>query len=102
MVGPILFHQSALVYVSWALRRADRASTCRARGSGLNVRAVGEAPGAADAMGISVARYRYAHVLAGGALAGIGGACYSLCDHARAGRTATRSSAAPAGSRSRS
>ena len=29
-------------------------------------------------MGISVTRYRYAHVLAGGALAGIGGACYSL------------------------
>ena len=45
---------------------------------GLNVRAVGESPGAADAMGISVTRYRYAHVLAGGALAGIGGACYSL------------------------
>src|SRR6185503_12094252 len=37
-----------------------------------------ESPGAADAMGIDVARYRYAHVLAGGALAGIGGACYSL------------------------
>jgi ABC-type uncharacterized transport system permease subunit len=45
---------------------------------GLNVRAVGESPGAADAMGISVTRYRYAHVLAGGALAGVGGACYSL------------------------
>jgi simple sugar transport system permease protein len=45
---------------------------------GLNVRAVGENPGAADAMGISVTRYRYAHVLAGGAFAGIGGACYSL------------------------
>jgi simple sugar transport system permease protein len=29
-------------------------------------------------MGISVTRYRYAHVLAGGALAGVGGACYSL------------------------
>jgi simple sugar transport system permease protein len=29
-------------------------------------------------MGINVARYRYAHVLAGGALAGIGGACFSL------------------------
>jgi simple sugar transport system permease protein len=45
---------------------------------GLNLRAVGESPGAADAMGISVARYRYAHVLAGGALAGVGGACFSL------------------------
>src|SRR5207245_8897133 len=46
--------------------------------SGVNVRAVGESPAAADAMGISVAAYRYAHVLAGGAFAGIGGACFSL------------------------
>jgi general nucleoside transport system permease protein len=45
---------------------------------GLNVRAVGEAPASADAMGIHVALYRYAHVLAGGAFAGVGGACYSL------------------------
>ena len=42
------------------------------------MRSIGEAPGAADAMGISVPLYRYAHVLAGGALAGVGGACYSL------------------------
>jgi simple sugar transport system permease protein len=29
-------------------------------------------------MGINVARYRYAHTLAGGALAGVGGATFSL------------------------
>ncbi len=45
---------------------------------GLNVRAVGESPQTADAMGISVSAYRYAHVVAGGALAGVGGACFSL------------------------
>ena len=45
---------------------------------GLNVRAVGESPAAADAMGIDVTRYRYLHTLAGGALAGVGGACFSL------------------------
>jgi general nucleoside transport system permease protein len=77
VVGPILFHQNALVYVSWALVALIAFYLGRTR-PGLNVRAVGENPGAADAMGISVARYRYAHVLAGGALAGIGGACYSL------------------------
>src|SRR5438445_13900666 len=29
-------------------------------------------------MGINAVRYRYAHVVAGGALAGIGGACFTL------------------------
>lgn len=77
VVGPIVFHQNALVYLSWALTAAVAFYLARTR-FGLNVRAVGEAPGAADAMGISVRGYRYAHVLAGGALAGIGGACYSL------------------------
>lgn len=77
IVGPILFHQSALVYVSWAMVVLTALYLSRTR-PGLNVRAIGESPGAADAMGISVPLYRYAHVLAGGALAGVGGACYSL------------------------
>ena len=45
---------------------------------GLNVRAVGEAPAAADAMGINVTAYRYAHTLVGGAFAGIAGATFTL------------------------
>jgi len=77
VIGPVFLHQSALVYASWAMVAVVAFYLMRTR-LGLNVRAVGESPGAADAMGISVARYRYAHVLAGGALAGVGGACYSL------------------------
>ena len=77
IAGPVLFHQTALVYASWALVVLIALYLTRTR-PGLNVRSIGEAPGAADAMGISVTRYRYAHVLAGGALAGVGGACYSL------------------------
>jgi general nucleoside transport system permease protein len=75
--GPILFNQSALVYASWVLTLLAALYLGRTRW-GLNVRAVGEAPAAADAMGINVTLYRYVHVLVGGALAGIGGACYSL------------------------
>ena len=45
---------------------------------GLELRSVGEAPAAADAMGISVTRVRYAHSVAGGAFAGVAGACFSL------------------------
>ena len=77
VIGPIFFNQSALVYASWAVTIAVALYLSRTR-LGLNVRAVGDSPGAADAMGINVAVYRYAHVLAGGALAGVGGACFSL------------------------
>ena len=75
--GPILFNQSALVYASWALTAGIAFYLARTRW-GLNVRAVGEAPASADAMGINVSLYRYVHVLAGGALAGVAGACFSL------------------------
>jgi ABC-type uncharacterized transport system permease subunit len=77
VVGPIRFGQSALVYGSWVLVIAAGLYLARTR-TGLNVRAVGESPAAADAMGINVTAYRYSHTLVGGALAGIGGACFSL------------------------
>ncbi len=77
IVGPILFGQTALVYASWLLVLALIFYLNRTR-LGLNVRAVGESPSAADAMGINVTRYRYAHTIAGGALAGIGGATFTL------------------------
>jgi general nucleoside transport system permease protein len=75
--GPILFDQSALVYASWVVTLLVAVYLGRTR-FGLQVRAVGEAPASADAMGINVTLYRYVHVLVGGALAGVGGACYSL------------------------
>jgi general nucleoside transport system permease protein len=77
VVGPIVFDQSALVYASWILTLLVGLYVARTR-FGLNVRAVGEAPAAADAMGIDVSLYRYVHVIVGGAFAGVGGACYSL------------------------
>jgi simple sugar transport system permease protein len=77
VIGPVIFDQSILVYVSWGVVVLVAAYLTRTR-TGLNVRAVGEAPAAADAMGVNVVAYRYAHTLAGGALAGIGGATYSL------------------------
>jgi general nucleoside transport system permease protein len=77
VVGPILFDQTAVVYASWACVVLVTLYLSRTR-LGLNVRAVGEAPASADAMGINVSAYRYAHTLVGGALAGVGGACFSL------------------------
>src|SRR5919197_211511 len=77
VIGPIVFGQTILVYVSWLCVILVALYLARTR-TGLNVRAVGESPAAADAMGIDVVAYRYAHTLVGGALAGIGGATFSL------------------------
>ena len=77
VLGPVVFEQTWLVYASWLAVAAVAFYLWRTR-PGLNVRAVGESPAAADAMGIDVTRYRYLHTVAGGALAGIGGACFSL------------------------
>ena len=77
VVGPIVFGQSVLVYASWACVALVALYLSRTR-LGLNVRAVGESPAAADAMGINVSRYRYAHTLVGGAFAGVAGATFSL------------------------
>ncbi|HUK45663.1 MAG TPA: ABC transporter permease [Gaiellaceae bacterium] len=77
IVGPILFGQNILVYLSWALVVVLIWYLTRTR-HGLNVRAVGESPAAADAMGINVTAYRYVHTIAGGALAGVAGATFTL------------------------
>jgi simple sugar transport system permease protein len=77
VVGPIVFGQDVLVYASWACVVAISLYLSRTR-PGLNVRAVGESPAAADTMGINVTAYRYAHTLVGGAFAGVAGATVTL------------------------
>jgi simple sugar transport system permease protein len=77
VLGPIVLHQNALTYVSWLLVAVTLVYLYRTR-PGLHLRAVGESPATADAMGVNVTAYRYIHVLLGGALAGIGGAFFSL------------------------
>jgi simple sugar transport system permease protein len=77
VAGPILFHQDAVVYLSWALVAATVIYLRHTR-AGLHLQAVGENPHAADSMSINVTRYRYAHTVAGGALAGAAGSYYAL------------------------
>ncbi|HJU48455.1 MAG TPA: ABC transporter permease [Gaiellaceae bacterium] len=77
ILGPVVFAQTWLVYGSWVCVLAVGFYLARTR-PGLNVRAVGESPAAADLMGIGVTKYRYLHTLAGGAFAGVGGASFSL------------------------
>jgi len=77
VIGPVIFGQSLLVYASWLCVVIVALYLTRTR-HGLNLRAVGESPAAADAMGVNVSKYRYAHTLVGGAFAGVGGAAFSL------------------------
>ena len=77
-LGPILFtDQSVLVYVGYLLIPASWYYIYHTR-PGLHLRAVGEYPAAADALGINVLRLRYIYVFVGGMLAGLAGATISL------------------------
>jgi simple sugar transport system permease protein len=77
IVGPIVFSQNPLVYFSWLCVIGVAFYLSHTR-PGLSVRAVGESPGAADAMGIDVVKYRYVHTIVGGAFAGIAGSTFTL------------------------
>jgi len=77
---PILgafFRQDILTYFLFILVPAAWYYLYKTR-SGLNLRAVGENPQTADAMGINVIRTRYIYTILGGALVGLGGAHLSL------------------------
>jgi simple sugar transport system permease protein len=73
VVGRLLFGHNPLVYVSLALFVAVQAFLYRTR-AGLVLRAVGESPQSAHAIGYRVIAIRYAAVVFGGACAGLGGA----------------------------
>ena len=77
VVGTALFDQQGLVYVSWLLFAAIAWFLYRSR-AGLVLRAIGEAPASAFAIGLPVVRVRYAATLFGGAMAGLGGAFLSV------------------------
>jgi simple sugar transport system permease protein len=76
-IGPVLFKQDAFVYLGYATAILLGIYLFKTSW-GMNLRAVGENPAAADAAGINVTLYKYLHTLLGGALCGLGGAYLSL------------------------
>jgi len=76
-IGNILFSYGFLVYLaiiiailmSWFLKKTR---------TGLNLRAVGENPGTADAAGINVTRYKYISTCLGAGISGLGGLYYVM------------------------
>lgn len=73
VIGPALFDQKGFVYVSWLIVVACHLFLARTR-LGLRIRAVGAAPFAVDASGISVARTRLVAAVIANTLTGLAGA----------------------------
>jgi simple sugar transport system permease protein len=77
LAGKLLFGHDIFVYLSLALFAAVAWFLARSR-AGLMLRAIGEAPEAAHALGHPVLAVRYAAVAFGGAMAGLAGAYLTL------------------------
>jgi simple sugar transport system permease protein len=76
-LGEVLFDHNLSVYGSFLVIAGAYLFIFRTR-RGLTMQGVGERPEAAFSRGIDVNRLRYAYTMLGGALAGIGGAAFSL------------------------
>jgi simple sugar transport system permease protein len=76
-IGEMLFRHSMIVYIAFLAVPISMYIINRTT-FGMNVRAVGENPEAADSLGVSVAAVRYATVTIGGTLAGVAGAALAI------------------------
>lgn len=77
ILGPIFFDQNVIVYIGLLAAPIAWWYIYRTR-PGMELRAIGEYPAAADVLGINVIRQRYFYVIVGGMMAGLGGAALSL------------------------
>ena len=76
-VGEMFFQHSVLVYLAFLLVPVVAFLLNRTT-FGLNIRAVGENPSAADSLGVSIARVRYTTILLANGLAGLAGAVLAI------------------------
>ncbi|MCA9987546.1 MAG: ABC transporter permease [Anaerolineales bacterium] len=77
VLGEIFLGHNIMVYIAFALVPVAWYVLNRTVW-GLNIRAVGQNPQAADTLGINVNRVRYATVIFGGLMAGVAGASLSI------------------------
>lgn len=77
ILGPVLFEQTIIVYIMYVVVALVYFGLFHTKW-GLRVRAVGEHPTAADTVGINVTRTRFWNVSLAGAIAGLGGAYFTL------------------------
>jgi simple sugar transport system permease protein len=77
VLGPVLFNQTVLIYLMYVIVVVLQIMLFRSRW-GLRTRAVGEHPKAADTVGIKVNPRRVWNTILGGAVAGLGGAFFTV------------------------
>ena len=77
LIGKVLFSHDPIVYISWICFAAIYWMFRKSR-AGLVIRAVGENPESANAIGMPVMKVRYAAVLFGGMMTGLAGGYLSL------------------------
>ncbi|HLR27532.1 MAG TPA: ABC transporter permease [Ruania sp.] len=77
IIGPVLFDQTILVYLMYVIVIILQIYLFRSRW-GLRLRSVGEHPKAADTVGVRVNATRVRNVILGGAIAGLGGAFFTV------------------------
>lgn len=77
IIGPILFNQTIIVYFMYLIFILIQIALFKSKW-GLRTRAIGELPVAADSVGIDVNKLRFRNVLLAGAVAGIGGAVFTI------------------------
>ena len=77
ILGPVLFRQTIIVYIMYIAVALVWFGLFKTRW-GLRLRSVGEHPQAADTVGINVRGTRFWNVMLAGAIAGFGGAYFTL------------------------
>jgi ABC-type uncharacterized transport system permease subunit len=77
LLGPIFFDQTIIVYLMYFLVAVIHLGLFKSKW-GLRMRAVGEHPTAAESVGINVNKVRFRNVVLAGAIAGLGGAYFTL------------------------
>ena len=88
VIGPIFFNHNIFIYVMYILVIVLSIALFNTKW-GLRHRAMGEYPKAADTLGVNVFRTRYLACLLSGAVAGLGGAYFSLGSVGRFEQTMT-------------
>jgi general nucleoside transport system permease protein len=88
VIGPILFSQTIVGYLMYVAVIVIYVALYHTKW-GLRTRAVGEHPKAADTLGVKVNATRFWNVLLGGAVAGLGGAFFTLVAVSSFGRDMT-------------